>query len=324
MLFGLFKAVRSIMKNISRIGILLLLICVVCFGTFGFSYFEGEEVGLWDGLYWVIVTITTVGYGDFAPVTLGGRITFVLVALGGIGTIAYVIEQLIAFTTKSELKRIFGSGKVKMKDHTIIVGWNAKTEEAINELKNENEEFLVVGGVNEINATELDGLNIPHITGDPTKSDTLNRCNVKDSKTIMIPLENDSETIMIALSARKLKRDIKIVATCESREHVEMMNEAGIDHIISYAEISGRLLAHAVIEPIVVNFIVDATTSIEGFDLRQIKIDKKTKLSDISLKENEKTVSLYQGGRFIVNFQPDAMLDEGDYLVIIVGSRGQN
>lgn len=321
MLIWLINRIRALRRHVDKFRILSILLSVLIFGSIAFYYFErgGEEIdGIADAVYWVIVTITTVGYGDIAPETMGGRITFVLVAVGGIGTIAYVIEQLVSFSTKSALKKLFGSGAVKMKRHTIIVGWNTKAEEAIKELRNENEEFLVVGS--ELNQTELDALEIPHISGDATKSETLNRCNIKDAKTLMIPLENDSETIMIALAARKLNPGIKIVATCEAREHVEMMRGAGIDHIISYAEISGRLLAHAVTEPVVVNFIMDATTSVEGFDLKQIKVGEKTKLSDMTLSENEKVIALYKGGRFIFDFTADITLEEGDYLVVISSS----
>ncbi len=317
MLIRLITKLRALRRHVDKFRILFMLIFVILFGSIAFSYFENK--GIWDAVYWVIVTVTTVGYGDFYPETTGGRITFVLVALGGIGTIAYVIEQLVSFSTKSALKKLFGTGAVKMKKHTIIVGWNTKAEEAVKELKSVNEAFLVVGS--ELNHTELDAQEIPHISGDPTKSETLNRCNIKDAKTLMIPLENDSETIMIALATRKLNPGIKIVATCEAREHVEMMRGAGIDHIISYAEISGRLLAHSVTEPVVVNFIMDASTSVEGFDLKQIKVGEKTKLADMTLGENEKVIALYKGGRFIFDFTADVTLEEGDYLVVISSSR---
>ncbi|KAF5436037.1 voltage-gated potassium channel [Candidatus Methanophagaceae archaeon] len=317
MLIRLINKLRALRRHVDKFRILFILIFVIIFGSIAFSYFEKK--GIWDAVYWVIVTVTTVGYGDFYPETTGGRITFVLVALGGIGTIAYVIEQLVSFSTKSALKKLFGTGAVKMKQHTIIVGWNTKAEEAVKELKSVNEVFLVVGS--ELDHTELDAQEIPHISGDPTKSETLNRCGIEDAKTLMIPLENDSETIMIALATRKLNPGIKIVATCEAREHVEMMRGAGIDHIISYAEISGRLLAHAVTEPVVVNFIMDASTSVEGFDLKQIKVGEKTKLSEISLKENERVIALYESGRFVFDFTADVMLEEGDYLVVISSSR---
>jgi len=316
MLIRLINKLRALRRHVDKFRILFMLLFVILFGSIAFSYFEKK--GIWDAVYWVIVTVTTVGYGDFYPETTGGRITFVLVALGGIGTIAYVIEQLVSFSTKSALKKLFGTGAVKMKQHTIIVGWNTKAEEAVKELKSANEAFLVVGS--ELNHTELDAQEIQHISGDPTKSETLNRCGIEDAKTLMIPLENDSETIMIALATRKLNPGIKIVATCEAREHVEMMRGAGINHIISYAEISGRLLAHAVTEPVVVNFIMDASTSVEGFDLKQIKVCEKTRLSDISLKENERVIALYRGDRFVFEFTADVTLEEGDYLVVIASA----
>ena len=321
LLLRLINRIRALRRHVDKFRILSLLLFVLIFGSIAFYHFERGSEGveeIWDAVYWVIVTITTVGYGDYTPKTMGGRITFVLVALGGIGTIAYIMEQLISFSTKSALKKLFGSGAVKMKKHTIIVGWNTKAEEAIKELRNENEEFLVVGS--ELNQAELNAREIPHISGDPTKSETLNRCGIEAAKTMMIPLENDSETIMIALATRKQNPGIKIVATCEAREHVEMMRGAGIDHIISYAEISGRLLAHAVTEPVVVNFIMDASTSVEGFDLKQVKVDEKTRLSDISLSESEKVIALYRGGGFVFEFSADVMLAEGDYLVVISSS----
>lgn len=323
MLLWLIKKLKAkkLEEHIEKIRILALLFCVLIFGTIGFYYFERgtsnvKDIG--DALYWVVVTITTVGYGDVTPITRGGRIIFVLVALGGIGTIAYVLEQLISFSTKNQIKLLFGSGAVKMKRHTIIVGWNAKTEEAIKELKHADEEFLVVGSG--LDHAVLNAGDIPHISGDPTKSETLKRCNIKEAKTLMISLEGDSETIMVALAVRKQNPDVNIIATCEAQEHVDMMRVAGINHIISYAEISGRLLAHAVTEPVVVNFIVDATTSVRGFDLKQIKIESKTKLSEIQSRGAEKVIALYRDGSFILDFATDAMLEEGDYVVIITAT----
>ena len=321
LLLRLINRIRALRRHVDKFRILVLLLGVLVFGSIAFYYFERgsiEELNMGDALYWVLVTITTVGYGDIRPTTLGGRIIFVLVALGGIGTIAYVFEQFIAFSTKNQIKVLFGSGAVKMKRHTIIVGWNAKAEEAIKELRHADEEFLVVGS--ELDHAALNAEEIHHISGDPTKSETLNRCNIKEAKTLMISLEDDSETIMVALAARKQNPNINIIATCETQEHVDMMRGAGIDHIISYAEISGRLLAHAVTEPVVVAFIVDATTSVEGFDLKQIKVEAKMKLSDMSLREDERVIALYQNGRFILDFAADAMLEEGDYLVIIAAT----
>ncbi len=66
---------------------------------------------------------------------------------------------------------------------------------------------------------------------------------------------------------------------------------------------------------------MDASTSVEGFDLKQIKVGEKTRLADMSLGAGEKVIALYKMGRFVFEFAADVMLEEGDYLVVISSSR---
>lgn len=302
----------------SKTKIPLMFLFVLTIGSVSFYLFErgkGQVESIFDAVYWLLVTVTTVGYGDIFPKTTGGRITFALVALAGIGTIAYIIEEFVSISTRGELKRLFGIGEVNMKSHTVIVGWNTASEKAIKEMVSESQNFIVVGS--DLNHTELESMGIKHISGDATRSETLNRCKIKDAKTMIISLTNDSQTIMIALAARKLNPNLKIVAMCEVQEHTDMMIEAGIDHVVSHAEISGRLLAHSVLEPIVAKFIMDAATSAEGFDLKQIKADKKSKLSQISIGKNERVIAIYRNNRFEFDSTADAVLEENDYIIVI-------
>jgi voltage-gated potassium channel len=49
---------------------------------------HAQPVSAWDGVWWAITTVTTVGYGDFAPKTDAGRAVAIVVMLVGIGFIA--------------------------------------------------------------------------------------------------------------------------------------------------------------------------------------------------------------------------------------------
>ena len=65
-----------------------------------FALFEGHRVV--DGLWWTVVTLTTVGYGDFSPVTMGGRVTAVVLMLAGIGVVSFITANIAAFFVESD------------------------------------------------------------------------------------------------------------------------------------------------------------------------------------------------------------------------------
>lgn len=84
-----------------------VLVAAVILGTMMYS-FEGGKNPEFDsvltGIYWAVVTITTVGYGDVAPVTVGGRFLAVLVMLLGYSIIA-VPTGIVAGETINEYRR---------------------------------------------------------------------------------------------------------------------------------------------------------------------------------------------------------------------------
>ena len=83
--------------------VLALLVAVLAYGTTGFVYFEIKvkpEVGWLDGLWWAIVTVTTVGYGDMHPITPLGKFLGGIAAIMGIGLFALPTGILVSGFTE--------------------------------------------------------------------------------------------------------------------------------------------------------------------------------------------------------------------------------
>jgi voltage-gated potassium channel len=72
----------------------VLIICIISFG-YVFYLAEPQIKTIEDGIWWALVTITTVGYGDIAPLTTLGRLvagTLMFVGLGLIATVTAIVS----------------------------------------------------------------------------------------------------------------------------------------------------------------------------------------------------------------------------------------
>lgn len=84
-------------------GALLALVTVVAGGA-AFAHAEGREVSTWDGLWWAVTTMTTVGYGDLYPETDTGRGIAILVMVVGIGFLSLLIGAVSERFLSAELQ----------------------------------------------------------------------------------------------------------------------------------------------------------------------------------------------------------------------------
>lgn len=318
------QLVKRLTNKISSeiLAAFLILVFVLAFGSLAFAHFEA--VSLFDAVYWVFVTITTIGFGDITPTTVGGRVVFVFVALGGIGTIALVLEQLIALSTKQQFRRMLGVYKSPLQKHIVIVGYNEVTEEIIKTFQRvTDKDFLVILREHKnASQAELNSQDIKYLIGNVTHNEVFERANISEAETLIISTEDDAETLMIALVARKINKDINIVASCLSRDHVDMMRQASINHIVSSSEIDGILLSNTITEPVVTNFITNAISLDPGLDFKQLIVEREQKISDLKLHSNEKIVALQRatrkdGRQFVIHLHDDELLHKGDCLILI-------
>ncbi|SEB89972.1 voltage-gated potassium channel [Maribacter dokdonensis] len=109
------RAIKHFTKAIAlaKEEILLFLIVtliLIYFSAVGIYYFENEVQpenfsSIFDSLWWAIITLTTVGYGDVYPVTVGGKVFTFFILMIGLGIVAIPTGIISSALTKSVDKK---------------------------------------------------------------------------------------------------------------------------------------------------------------------------------------------------------------------------
>ena len=204
------------------IGTLLLTLYVL--GAALMPFFEGPDsplASIRDYTWWFVVTATTVGYGDIAPGSLGGRATAVVIMLLGIGVIAVAVAKLAESVIDFGRRRMRGLTQLDEADHLVIFGYSkGETDSLVRELRHDRSaeglSIVLCSYLAEENPLEDD---VKFVNGDLASEDVLERACVPRAAHILIHGHDDSETIVVSLAARSVNSHAHIVALLRQPEN---------------------------------------------------------------------------------------------------------
>ncbi len=91
------------------VQIAMAILSVIFLSSLCVYYFEGETgdaniSSLWDGIWWAVVTMGTVGYGDKYPITLGGRIVGLVLIFAGVGLMSLFTATIASIFVEKKIK----------------------------------------------------------------------------------------------------------------------------------------------------------------------------------------------------------------------------
>jgi voltage-gated potassium channel len=300
-------------KVLAYAGVYILVLWSIA--TLVFHYVE--KVELFDSLYWVITTTTTVGYGDITPNTAAGKAISIAVMLSGIGVLGIFLASIADILIEQSLRR--RHIRIYMENHVIVLGWNKKLETAVKELLREGMEVAVLADVDNI-PVEHD--NLVFVKGDPTDDEDLARLGVEKAAFALISGKDDTETLLAAIAVKKMNENIQVTCVVSDPKVKKALEKIEVDQVISVDEFFGLVLSRSVFVP-KVSILLNEIMATKGMDMHQEKIPglKGKSVSDAikELKEKYNAIPLgiVRKGRVIVNPAKDEKL-EGDEEIIYV------
>jgi voltage-gated potassium channel len=237
--------------------------------------YNPEINSIGDGLWWALVTITTVGFGDITPVTTVGRFIGGTMMIGGLFTLALfagiVGHSLLNAVLSIREEQFRMSGYV---NHIVVCGYEMGSGMLLDVLSGEinlQEQRIVLFGPYERPPT------LPPefmwVQGDPTKESELDKARITHASTVIVtgsrrvvPQQADATTILTVFTIRsalkksaaaaKRRKPVRIIAEILDSENVQHARTAGSDEVIETRRVGYSLLAHAVVYP----GVADATS----------------------------------------------------------------
>ena len=313
-------------------GPLSLLLFLFLFGALGYRITEGWDWG--DCLWMVLITVTTIGFGEVEALSSAGRLITFLIIGGGLFVIQLTLQRFIQLSEigyfikleELRLRRLIR----RMKKHVIICGYGRTGKEIAEQLESEKISTLIIE-IDPIrkNEAEEKGLNV--LLADATMDETLLLAGIKNCRSLVVTLPSDAANLYVVLSAKALNSNCRLIARAANEEAANKLKLAGADAVVSPYVAAGRTMAASALRPIAVDFIdllAGSNCEIEEFklteDIEKIELftSKNEKTFDFSIDGEALLLATKVSGQLIGNPKEKVFITPG-MIMIFLGSQDQ-
>ncbi len=329
------KAIRRILRFIRRENLdrlFLIVVLLMVFSTIGLVLVE-PGVDWRNALWWSIVTLTTVGYGDITPTTLGGRLIGIVIMIFGIGILGMLTATIASVFVERKLREHRGMSSYNFEGHLILCQWNHRAKEILAELRSdprmETAPIVLIARVDE---KPLEDDNLYFIQGDVTEENLI-RANIQKANTVVIlgddrleATTRDAQVVLATLTVESLNPAVYTIVELVDESNVRHCQRAHADEIIVGDEFSSRLISRAALNHGISKVLSELLSSRFGNDLFKIPVPAALQgrpflevFTEMKRNANSIVLAVQKNGEgeVIANPENDLPVEPGDHLIVI-------
>lgn len=311
----------------AALALVMLVVMVHWFDRAGLKDSHDGTVSFLDVVYFTMISITTTGFGDIAPVSDRSRlIEAVIVTPIRVLVLFIFVGTAYNFIIKRSWERWrMAQIQKNLTDHIVVLGFGISGAEAVAELvaRGTDPGRIVVIDPDETRLAVAAELGCNVMAADATRDATLMDVHIASACAVLISAGRDDTSILITLTARHLAPGVPISTVVRAVDNEALARQAGASTVINPVRFTGLLLAGSSQGTHVADYLTDLA-SIEG---RVQLVERTVSPEEVgkplaTLASGGRGLRIHRGDR-IVGFWEDAAraLEPGDVIVEIVPTR---
>ena len=276
------------MRN-KKTWIVIYFISLIIIGSLGYYTIGGSDWTLLDSLYMTIITLASVGYGEVHVLDNYGKIwSILLIIFGvtGIGALFRTINEEF-IQSKRFWKKKMKKTISKLRKHHIICGYGRMGAVIAKELKEKNQNFLIIEN-NERKVEEIVDKGMLCLQGDATSDDTLLSANIDKASGVAVVLDTDQDNLFVTMTIKTKYPDIFLLSRCAKEDNQSKLIRAGANKVINPYISGGHRMAEILIKPQVEDSIsvISPKNSKMNLTIDEISLYGVDKYDGVTIKES--------------------------------------
>ncbi len=229
------------------LGLVFLVVLIHWADRDGLVDNHDGHVSFLDVVYFTMISITTTGFGDIAPISDKSRLVEAVI----VTPIRFAVIFIFVGTAynfiirrsweKFRMKRI----QEQLSGHIVVLGFGVSGSEAVNELieRGTNPREIVVMDNSEERLEHAEKLGCNVIQADASRDEALMAVRIAEAQTVLVSAGRDDASILIVLTVRHLAPDVPISVVVRAEDNELLARQAGADNVINPVRFTGLLLA---------------------------------------------------------------------------------
>ena len=284
------------------------------------------EVSFLDVIYFTMISITTTGFGDIAPISDRARLVeAVIVTPVRFAVLFIFVGTAYNFLIKRSWEK-FRMARIQdqLKNHIIVLGYGISGSESVAELieRGTDPSTIVVIDPSEerLHAAESMGCNV--MAADATRDETLKAVRISEAQNVLISAGRDDTTILITLTVRALAPQVPISVVVRAADNESLARQAGANNVINPVRFTGLLLAGSAKGEHIADYLADLASVSGRVQLVEREVTEEECGCAISeLRTGGRGLRVYRNGRAIGFWEDECQaLQKGDIIVEIVAT----